>query len=709
MLDIPVEKLTIAQAIKELEDLASVIRQHDELYYNKAAPIVSDAEYDQLRRRYTEIERRFPNLRQPDSPSWKVGAKPEKDCVKVRHTVPMLSLSNAFAQKDVQEFLSRLRRLLRFSPQTPLELIAEPKIDGVSLSLSYTNAKLTVAATRGDGLYGEDITKNAVIIQGIPQSLPDIIPYHLEIRGEVYMTRSTFQELNVHRKQQGLSAFSNPRNATAGILRQLKTSPAVLSCLYFVAHSLGHFSHVLEQTYTQTYTQVRMLLHTMGFTLTEAVLCKDYQALLTYYHDVERRRYSFPFDIDGVVYKVDRLDLREHLGSLSRAPRWALAHKFTPNEAQTVLRKISIQVGRTGVLTPVAHFDPVVIHGVVVMRATLHNEEEIQRKDLRIGSSITVQRSGDVIPKIKEVHLSEGSEDSQVYCFPELCPECGSQTFREENKVIRYCSGQSICPAQIKQSFYHFVSRSAFDITGLGPKTIDFLYELGLLRCLSDIFHLRQRDHNRTPQLKEHHGWGEKSVSKLFQVIDSRRTITFDRFLFALGIRHIGEETSRVLAKAYGSMVHLQNMIKKAEDCDNLMYQELIAHIGQCAANSLRAFLSEERNLEVIEDLLGSVSIIESNTKSQSDQEQSLGAPSLLSLQGKRIVFTGKLSNMTRKEAHQQATRLGAQIVKTISKHTDILVVGNNAGSKITKARALRIQVLEEKAWQEFLKHNIFS
>ena len=694
----PVDKLTEAQATAELERLAREIAHHDELYYAQDAPEVSDADYDALRQRNAAIEARFPALVRDDSPSLRVGAAPVAAFGKVRHSVPMLSLGNAFSEEDVVDFIARVRRFLGLGADAPVELTAEPKIDGLSISLTYENARLVQAATRGDGTEGENVTPNVMTMREIPRRLAGKgIPELIEVRGEIYLRHDDFQKLNAEQAEAGAKVFANPRNAAAGSLRQLDASITARRPLRFFAYGWGAASKLPADTQSGVYASFQQ----WGLPLNPLMrVCDTPEAVLSFHREMEKNRASLGYDIDGVVYKVNRLDWQQRLGFVSRAPRWAIAHKFPPQEAMTRLNDIEIQVGRTGALTPAAKLEPVTVGGVVVSNATLHNEDEIARKDIRIGDTVIVRRAGDVIPQIVGIVPDKRPKGAKPYEFPEVCPACGSSAVREVDErtgridVVRRCTGGLICPAQAKERLKHFVSRNAFDIEGLGEKQIELFYDEGRTLRPADIFTLAKRD-ARLPadkRLAEKKGFGAKSVENLFTAIEARRKIPLDRFIYALGIRHIGETTARDLAKALGNFEALRAAglaaAKGGKDSD--AYQELdnIEGIGATVVDALIDFFSESHNLEALDDLLEEVEV-----------EPFVRATATSPVTDKTVVFTGTLEKMTRPEAKALAERLGAKVTGSVSAKTDYVVAGSDAGSKLVKARELGVKVLSEEEW----------
>ena len=687
----PVEELSEDEAAAELERLAREIAHHDRLYYQRDAPEISDADYDTLRTRNEAIEARFAHLKRADSPSDRLGAAPSSGFKKVRHSVPMLSLANAFGEEEVSDFLARIARFLDLSE--PPEILAEPKIDGLSCALLYDEGKLRLAATRGDGATGEDITANVRTIDEIPETLQGQgWPRILEVRGEVYMRRADFAAFNRRQEETDSKVFANPRNAAAGSLRQLDPTITAQRPLRFFAYAWGRISEPLGETMAEA----RGRLRSWGFPVTEpAELCGSLDGLLAYYRQLLSQRPELPFDIDGLVYKVNRLDLQQRLGFVSRAPRWAIAHKFPAEKAETILREITIQVGRTGALTPVAILEPITVGGVVVSRATLHNEDEIERKDAREGDHVIIQRAGDVIPQVVAVVPARRPAASKPYVFPETCPECGSHAVREPDEIVRRCSGGLICPAQAVERLKHFVSRHAFDIEGLGDKQVKFLFESERIRTPGDIFRLQATDGQGAAPLSEQPGWGELSAENLFRAIDTRRRISLDRFIYALGIRHIGRENARVLARYYATIDHLREALAKAQTSESEAYQELIGidGIGPKVADSLLAFFAEPHNLEVLHDLTNTLDIEDLVLADTSDSP----------VAGKTVVFTGKLEALTRDEAKARAETLGAKVAGSVSRNTDFLVAGPGAGSKAKKAEELGVRILSEEEWLELV------
>jgi len=682
----PVDALNQAEAKAELARLAEEISAHDVLYHQRDAPRVADGEYDRARRRNAAIESRFPALVRADSPSARIGAAPASGFAKVRHSVPMLSLDNAFNAEDVMEFVDRLRRFLNLGAEATVEAMAEAKIDGVSISLRYEAGRFTMGATRGDGTTGENVTANLKTLDDIPEGLGGTgWPQVLEVRGEVYMRKSEFLALNTRQLEVGAKPFANPRNAAAGSLRQLDAAITASRKLAFFAYGWGEISAPLGETLAAA----RDRLRSWGFTLTDSELCAGAEQMIAYHGRLESRRAGLDYDIDGVVYKVNRLDWVERLGFVSRSPRWAIAHKFAAERAETVIEKIDIQVGRTGTLTPVAHLTPVTVGGVVVSRATLHNQDEIKRKDIRVGDHVVIQRAGDVIPQVLEVIQAARPKDSRPFEFPDHCPICASLAVREEGEVATRCTGGWICPAQAVQRLKHFVSRNAFDIDGLGGKHIEAFWRDELIASPADIFCL----HERKGEILERGGWGDKSVENLIAAIEARRSIPLDRFIYALGIHQVGEATAKLLARIYHTLDHWRNSMDMARDRESEAYAELTAidGIGPSMADDILGFFAEPHNREILDRLSQALTIEEASTPA------SLQTP----LSGKTVVFTGTLISMGRMEAKARAEALGAKVASSVSARTDFLVAGEKAGSKAKKAAELGVTVLSEDEWRE--------
>ncbi|MDA0305068.1 MAG: NAD-dependent DNA ligase LigA [Proteobacteria bacterium] len=680
----PVEELTPLEASAEWAALADKIAVHDKAYYQKDAPEISDADYDSLRRRLQALEAAFPELARPDSPTQKVGAAPAAGFSKVPHAVPMLSLGNAFDDADVDEFVKGVRRFLKLADDEPVELVCEPKIDGLSVSLRYENGKFVQGATRGDGTTGEDITENLKTLSELPININDA-PDVLEVRGEVYMTRSDFGKLNQAQEKADAKVFANPRNAAAGSLRQKDASVTASRSLRLFAYAWGEVSGPVAETHWDFLTKLRG----WGFpTNPLARLARTTDEGLAFYNEIEAGRAALDYEIDGMVYKVNRLDWQQRLGAVSRAPRWAIAHKFAAEKAETVLNEITIQIGRTGTLTPVANLEPVTVGGVVVSRATLHNEDEIARKDVRKGDTVIIQRAGDVIPQVVSVVLEKRPKNSKAFSFPDTCPECGSLAVRDDGEVARRCTGGLICPAQKLERLKHFVSRNAFDIEGLGVKHIKAFSEDGLIKTPADIFRL-ESDHAEAIAGRD--GWGQQSADNLFAALRDRSTISLDRFIFALGIRQVGQAMARLLAKQYGSLSGWRAQMDAAQDREGEAFADLtnIDGIGPLVADDLLAFCAEDHNRDVLDDLENLLTV-------EDFKAPDMGASPVA---GKTVVFTGSLESLSRGEAKAKAESLGAKVAGSVSKKTDYVVVGAEAGSKAKKAAELGVATLSEDEW----------
>jgi len=685
---------TLAKARAEHARLGAEIAEHDRRYFREDAPTVSDAEYDDLRRRYQALEATFPELADAESLSRKVGAAPAEKFAKVRHAVPMLSLGNIFADAEVEEFCARVRRFLGLANDAPLAMTAEPKIDGLSCNIRYEDGGLVQATTRGDGYEGEDVTANIRTIDAIPNRLSGA-PKIFEARGEVYMRHADFQALNTRQAEAGKPTFANPRNFAAGSLRQLDPRITASRPLKFFAYAWGEVSAPFATTQFGAIEAMRRF-GLPANPLTK--LCRSAEEMLAHYHAIEAERANLGYDIDGVVYKVDDLALQQRLGFISRSPRWATAHKFPAERVMTVLEAIQINVGRTGALTPLAKLKPVTVGGVVVSNATLHNEDEIARKDVRVGDTVVVQRAGDVIPQVVGVVLDKRPQPwPDPFVFPQdergnfICPVCGSAALREidektgEADVVRRCTGHLVCPAQAVEGLKHFASRNAFDIEGFGDKLIELFFKEGLIRTPADIFTLRARDGQGRPPLRDWEGFGETSAKNLFDAIDTRRTIALNRFLFALGVRHVGETNARRLARHYGDWETFRVAARAPDAAQELAAVE---GIGPVVAEAVADFFAEPRNEDALDALLKEVTV-------EPMEAVAAGPP----LAGKTIVFTGSLERMTRDEAKAMAERLGAKVSGSISGKTDLVVAGPGAGSKLTKARELGVETIDEEEW----------
>ncbi|MGB0854076.1 MAG: NAD-dependent DNA ligase LigA [Pikeienuella sp.] len=693
----PVDALSEADAQAELARLAAVIAAHDLAYHRDDAPTVSDAEYDALRRRNEEVEARFPDLIRADSPANAVGAPLAEGFSKVRHEARMLSLGNVFSDEEVAEFDARIRRFLGLGGDAPLAFTAEPKIDGLSLSLRYELGALKVAATRGDGQMGENVTRNALVIADIPQKIANA-PDVLEVRGEVYMSHADFAALNERNAAAGEKTFANPRNAAAGSLRQLDSAITAKRPLRFFAYSWGVLSEPLAETQSEAVARLAEMGFQTNPLMHRAVTIDD---LLIHYRSIEQQRAGLGYDIDGVVYKVDRLDYQARLGFVSRAPRWATAHKFPAEIATTVLEGIDIQVGRTGALSPVARLRPVTVGGVVVSNATLHNEDYIagrgakgeplrEGRDLRVGDTVTVYRAGDVIPKVMDVDLSKRPDTAAPYVFPDACPECGSPAIRGEGEAVRRCAGGLICPAQALEKLKHFVSRGAFDIEGLGAKQVETFWNDGWIKTPADIFTLEARFGSGMQQLKNREGWGETSAANLFKGIAEKRTIPLDRLIFGLGIRHVGDTSAAMLARSYGEWDSFITAIDEAAPQEGPAWDNLlnIDGVGGVMAEALVVFFADETNRAAVDALTQQLTI-------EPVQQAASDSP----VAGKTVVFTGTLEKMTRAEAKARAEALGAKVAGSVSKKTDLLVAGPGAGSKLKKAEDLGVETTTEDGW----------
>ncbi|NFV79629.1 NAD-dependent DNA ligase LigA [Magnetospirillum aberrantis] len=678
--------LSPLEARIEHRRLAEQVARWDRLYHTNDAPEVDDATYDDAKRRLLAIEADYPELA-ANSPTARVGATVAEGFGKVRHAVPMLSLDNAFSDEDVQEFEGRIRRFLALPPDEPIHFMAEPKIDGLSISLRYEGGRFVQAATRGDGAEGEDVTANLMTLAQLPREIADA-PAVLEVRGEVYMTKDDFLALNQRQEAAGEKLFANPRNAAAGSLRQLDSKVTASRPLSLFTYALGDSSESVADSHGHFLER----LTRWGFpTNPLARRCTGAAELLAFHAEMAARRAELPYDIDGIVYKVDRVDWQQRLGFVSRSPRWAIAHKFPAEQATTQLERIEIQVGRTGALTPVAHLRPVNVGGVVVSRATLHNEDEIERKDVRIGDTVIIQRAGDVIPQVVGPVLERRLPDALPFVFPETCPVCGAHAVRGQDEAIRRCTGGLTCKAQVKERLRHFVSRNAFDIEGLGDENIEFLVDGGWIAKPADIFRLEDKNSKGLQRLQNFKGWGEKKVSKLFSAIAQRRTIALERFIFALGIRQVGEATAKRLARHYGTFAAWRQAMVDAVPRENEAYHDLISieDIGPAVATDILNFFDEAHNLEALDDLAAQLDIQAAQQVTVTDSP----------VTGKAVVFTGELTTMTRAEAKTRAEALGAKVVGSVSKKTDYVVAGPGAGSKLTEAQKLGIAVLSEDEW----------
>ena len=688
--DIDVADLSEDDAKTELAALAAEIVEADTAYHQNDAPTITDGEYDVLRRRNDALEARFPGLVRADSPSQRVGAAPAGGFAKITHRIPMLSLGNVFNEEELADFIAGIRRFLRelSDESIAIELVAEPKIDGLSVSLRYEKGVFVAGATRGDGSVGEDITANLKTIKDVPQKLKGKVPDVLEVRGEVYLPKGEFRALNERQAEAGEKIFANPRNAAAGSLRQLDVSVTARRPLRLFAYAWGEVS---ERT-AETQKGFLERLEGWDFPVNPRIrVCAGLEALMQAYNDLGSARASLDYDIDGMVYKVNRVDWQERLGFVSRAPRWAVAHKYPAEKVETILKEIGIQVGRTGVLTPFAILEPVTVGGVVVSRATLHNEDEIARKDFREGDTVIVQRAGDVIPQVVEVLMERRPAGAAQFKMRETCPDCGSPAVRHEGEVARRCTNQLTCPAQAVEGIIHFASRGCFDIEGLGEKHIETFYKEGLIKTPADLFRLK--DHEVA--LKEREGWGDKSVENLLRSIEARRTIPLERFIGALGIPQVGEATAKLLARHYLTFVALRVAMVAAKVIGSEAYQDLndINGIGSLMADDIVEFFSDEHNARQLDDLEKLLTI------------EPFVPPQVVAsnISGKTVVFTGTLETVSRNEAKARAEALGAKVAGSVSKKTDYLVIGADAGSKAKKAAELGVTTLTEEEWLKMI------
>lgn len=679
-----VKDLSPEEAAAELAELAQKIAAADNAYYQNDAPDLTDADYDRLKHRNSEIEALFPNLIRADSPSKRVGSAVQSKFNKIEHRFPMLSLGDVFSIAEVDDFVLGIKRFLNLSAD--IDFMAEPKIDGLSFSARYEKGRFISGATRGDGIIGEDISENLKTIKQLPLILPPDVPEILEIRGEVYMAKSDFLSLNERNAAEKKKLFANPRNAAAGSLRQLNPQITAERKLSLWAYTWGEVSERQWQTQAEFFEKLR----SWGFPVNPYnKICRNLEDINNNFKQLTEIRADLPYDIDGIVYKVNSIELQNRLGFLTRTPRWAIAHKFPAEQALSRINNIRIQVGRTGALTPVADLEPINVGGVLVSHATLHNEDEIKRKDIRIGDMVVIQRAGDVIPQVVEVKFEKRPPDSKPFEFPVFCPECGAHAIREENEAIRRCTGGLTCPAQAKERLKHFVSKEAFDIVGLGDKVVEEFYNDGIIKHPADIFTLEERNSgddlfafDAGLHLEQRNGWGKLSVQNLFQAIRNRRTISLPRFIYALGIPQVGSATALLLAKNYGSLDALQQDMKRRETAKLIA----IDGIGPEMGNDIVEFFNEQHNINEIKDLRKYIKIDDYVDTTSTDSQ----------LSGKTVVFTGTLEKMTRSEAKALAQKYGAKVAGSVSSHTDYVVVGQDAGSKAQKAAELGIKTLSE-------------
>ncbi len=687
--DTPASQLTPLEAAVELEYLAKTIAKYNEHYYIHDAPLVSDAQWDKLFLRNQQIENQFPHLKRFDSPSSKVGVDVTSGFEKITHKKPMLSLSNCFSMEEVTDFLGRVKRFLGLSESEAVEIICELKIDGLSFTATYEKGKFKHGATRGDGFVGENITENLKTLADFPMEI-DTQAEFLEIRGEVFMLHEDFDRLNEERKNAEQPLFANPRNAAAGSLRQLDPNITKSRQLKYFVYGLGEVSESIASTQQELLNKLKQL----GFKVCNIHLCTQSLPMIEkFYDDIYNKRAEISYDIDGVVYKVNSFALQERLGYVSRSPRFATAHKFPAEQAKTTLNSITIQVGRTGALTPVAELEPINVGGVVVRRASLHNKDEIERLDVRVGDTVIIERAGDVIPKVISVDLGLRSKDSQKYIFPKHCPACGSEVIIDEGEVAVRCSGELKCQAQIIERLRHFSSKGAFDIEGLGDSNILFLYEQDLVKTPVDIFLLIENQ-DALQKLSSFSGWGKKSVENLYNSIKNAKNITLDKFIYALGIRHVGEVNAKMLARQYHDFPNFYSHMTQLAQNDPQTIEELdgIDGIGMKVVNALQSFFHQEYSRHIVEKL-GNILNISAYENKTSDGV----------LSGKTIIFTGTLTHMSRDEAKSLAESLGAKVVSSVSAKTDYVVAGTEAGSKLTKAQALGLKILTEDRWQELI------
>lgn len=691
-----VEELSREEAAEELKRIADEMAKADIAYYQNDDPYLTDAQYDALKKRNEQLEARFPDLKLADGPSVRIGAKIRSEFGKVTHKFPMLSLADIFSVEEVTEFVESINRFLGTSDD--ISFSAEPKIDGLSFSARYEHGRFVRGATRGDGTTGEDITENLKTIADLPLRLPDGVPEILEVRGEVYMSKQDFFELNRKYESEGKKAFANPRNAAAGSLRQLDANITKERKLSLFVYTWGEVSDIFWNSQSGFLEAMRGY----GFkTNPYNRLCKNTQELTDYFNYLMQVRADLPYDIDGIVYKVDSLALQNRLGFLTRTPRWAIAHKFPAEQAFTKINDIRIQVGRTGALTPVADLEPVNVGGVIVSHATLHNEDEIKRKDIRIGDTVIIQRAGDVIPQVVGVVTERRPAGAKEFEFPHLCPMCGAHAIREEDEAVRRCTGGLTCPAQAIERLKHFVSREAFDIEGLGARNMEEFFNEGIVKNPVDIFTLERRNKKLRDDLfsalddgniylENREGWGKKSVENLFKAINEKRRIDLPRFIYALGIRQVGTATARLIAKHYGSFGHFMEDMKNKETAKLLE----IDGVGEAMVNDITGFFEEEHNLKTINGLLQEIEV--EDFVDDTDYSSPLA--------GKTVVFTGTLEKMTRAEAKAKALSLGAKVAGSVSKNTDYVVIGADAGSKATKAKELGVAILNEDEFLELCK-----
>ncbi len=681
-----------SQAAKELERLAKLISHHDYLYFTMAIPEISDIQYDALIKQNQELEAQFPDLRRLDSPSHRIGSPVSSQFDKVKHRKPMLSLDNVFNEREFLDFQKKLRRFLKMPEDFPIPTVAEPKIDGLSASLHYQDGQFVLGATRGDGQTGENVTANLRTVRDIPlHLLGDSFPKSLEVRGEIYMTLTDFEELNKSRKQQNEPAFANPRNAAAGSLRQLDSTITASRPLHFFAY----YAQNLEGNLTKTHNELLEKLQMWGFTVNPYHrLCNEFDEMLAYYQEMQETREQLNYEIDGLVFKVNDLLLQERLGVVGRAPRHSIAFKFAAQQAETVVEDIILQVGRTGVITPVAVLRPVIVGGVTVSRASLHNEEEIRRKDIRINDTVIVQRAGDVIPQIVKVLENKRPDNSQIYNFTDNCPCCNSNLHKTPGQIAKRCLNGFGCEDQAIQRLIHFVSRDALNIDGLGEKHMARFYGLNLITSPVDIFTLEERNQSSKEPIENWEGWGKQSTQNLWDAINKVRSMPLDRLIYALGIPQIGETTAKLLAKHYKTFEKFLENIISVNQNDTKAYKELteIEGIGHGMARDIVDFFQQKHNLQMVEGLLQHVNVLPCEVSDN------------LPLSEKTIVFTGSLENISRSEAKSQAEKLGAKVASAVSAQTTFVVAGSDAGKKLKAAHSLNVTVIDEAGWQKMVE-----
>lgn len=687
---------SLQEARREHDRLADEIRRHDALYYQKDAPVISDAEYDALRRQLESLEKQFPQLRTLDSPTQKVGAAPLETFAKVRHAVPMLSLNNAMSDEEVKEWEERIRRFLNLAEEEAIEYVCEPKIDGLSFSARFVDGVLEVAATRGDGEIGENITENIKRVTGFPAKLKGNYPKLLEVRGEVFMRHDIFKALNERQRQSNLAEYANPRNAAAGSLRQLDPEITASRRLNYHIYGWGEASEPLGSEQSAAMEK----LESFGFSIIALhyeksrgqIFVDTLGFVLAAHHETMKMRASLDHDIDGLVYKINKLDYQRRLGEVGRAPRWAIAHKFPAEQAITTVENIEVQVGRMGTLTPVARLKPITVGGVVVSNATLHNEDEIERLQIGIGDTVTVQRAGDVIPQVVSVDKTRRPEDWHLYTIPDSCPVCGSLAIREEGEVARRCTGGLLCEAQLVERLKHFVGRNAMDIEGLGEKQIAAFWQDGLIKTAVDIFHLPQK----AGEISEREGWGRKSVDNLLAAIEKARDVKLEKFIYALGIRHVGDITAKLLARFYGShTAWMEAMEQLPAGGDAVQQLDNIDGIGPKVIAAITDFFREPHNTALVHALAKELRIRDAEKVASSSP-----------VSGKTVVFTGTLTRLTRSEAKARAEALGAKVASSVSAKTDYVIAGEEAGSKLKAAKEHGVRILSEDEWLELIGGN---